>query len=162
MTTSIMKKLRDQGCGTSMRQEDEAAARWPYASIQLSCSLRMRSRGPSSEPKRNDRARGPRKRDFEHIRSDLEHLVARCGDKFCIRTLYDSTMKQAETSHTLLPGLSRHRVIDALPRDTLTKEASKGFRERSTGMGDPRKTPLGGHSFVFRFLGREMQVTRMR
>ena len=114
MTTSIMKKLRDQGCGTSMRQEDEAAARWPYASIQLSCSLRMRSRGPSSEPKRNER--GPRKRDFEHIRSDLEHLVARCGDKFCIRTLYDSTMKQAETSHTLLPGLSRHRVIDALPR----------------------------------------------
>jgi hypothetical protein len=87
-------------------------ARWPYATIQLSCSLRLRPRGPSVGPKRDEL--GPRKKDFERIENDLKHLVAR-SDEFGLSKLYDPDRQLKEPGHTLLPSLSRHRVIDVLP-----------------------------------------------
>lgn len=105
MTLGIVKKFR-------RGREDVDAARWPYALIQVSCSLRLRPRGPNSGLKRDEL--GPRKKDFEVIENDLKHLVAR-SDNFELSKLYDPGEQPKDPGHTLLPNLSRHRVIDALP-----------------------------------------------
>ena len=121
MTIDIVSKLRGRASGVSRRQEDSPMPRWPYASVQLSCSLRLHPSGPDSEVKQNKL--GPGKKDFQRIESDLKHLVARCNGAFSLRGLYNSNVPEARVTHTLLPGLSRHRVIDVLPKYFNSKDA---------------------------------------
>lgn len=124
MTSGIVKKFQRDRHSTSIAQEDMDTARWPYATIQLSCSLRLRPRGPSAGPKRDEL--GPRKKDFERIENDLKHLVAR-SEEFELSKLYDPDRQLKEPGHTLLPSLSRHRVIDVLPDYFNEKHAKEEF-----------------------------------